>query len=210
VEIHSGRALNTILKDLTKASATALLARPSSTLTRDVLWHINLRPTDVDGGNPGLLKSAAHLHWPTALLADEFRAARDTVSSLFAQDIRQARTGSIGVGQVNDLQAALEAIRMQLSTRATDVKAGDYVQAVHFLCDLTDAVRALDYPDVDRLTDPHFFSQAMTVSELAAYMGANSLAFAPATPADEAAYDRLYQALVDCHAAGSRQLAFNP
>jgi len=209
VEIYSGRALNTLLKELIGANPTALLSRSSKTLTSDVLGHINLRPADVDGGNPALLKNADHLSWPLVLLGDEYRAARHTVSSLFAQDFQQARTRSVGTRQLTDLQAALDAMREQLSGHAIDVNASDYVQAVRFLYDLSDAAAALDYPEVGPLTDPHLFSQAMTVSELAVYMGAKRLAFAPATPADEAAYDRLYQAMVDDHAAGSRQLALN-
>src|SRR5262249_36291178 len=54
VEIHSGRALNTILKELTSAGPNALLSRPSMTLRPDVLGHINLRPVDVDLGNPAI------------------------------------------------------------------------------------------------------------------------------------------------------------
>jgi hypothetical protein len=209
VEIYSGRALNTLLKDLSGAGPTALLSRTSRTLALDVLAHINLRPADVDGGNPALLKHADHLPWPIALLGDEYRLSRQTISSLLAQGIRQARIGRIDPQALNDLQAALDAMRKQLSTRATDANAKDYVQAVRFLYELSDAASALEYPDADRLTDPTLFSKAMTVSELAAYMAGKRLTFAAAVPGDEAAYDRLYQALVDLHAAGNGQVALN-
>src|SRR5262249_45341977 len=152
VEIYSGRALNTLLKDLTSADPTALLSRPPKTLASDLLGHINLRPADVDGGNPALLKHANHLSWPLALLGDEYRAVRHTVSSLFAQDFRQARTQSVGTRQLADLHAALDGIRKQLSSHAGDVSAGDYVQAVRFLYDLSDAAAALDYPEIGSLT----------------------------------------------------------
>jgi hypothetical protein len=208
VEVHSGRALNTLLKELTGANPTALLSRTSKTLTSNVLGHINLRPADVDGGNPALLKHADHLSWPLALLGDEYRTARHTVSSLLGQDFRQARARSVGTRQLTDLKAAIDAMRERLSSHAIDVNASDYVQAVRFLYDLSDAAAALDYPEVGQLTNPDLFSQPMTVSELAAYMGAKRLAFAPATPADEAAYDFLYRALLDCH-AGNRQVAIN-
>jgi hypothetical protein len=207
VEIHSGRALNTLLKEWIGAGPTALRSRPSRTLASDLLGHINLRPADISGGNPALLKHADQLSWPLALLGDEYRAARHTLSSLLPQEIRRARSGRIEPHAVSDLHSALDVMRKQLSLHANDLNANDYVQAVRFVYDLSDAITALDYPDVGRLTDPHWFSQAMTVSELAAYMAANRLAFAPATPGDAPAYDRLYQAMVDGHAAG--QVALN-
>jgi hypothetical protein len=209
VEIHSGRALNTILKDLTGAGATALVSRTSKTLPPDVLGHINLRPADVDGGNPALLKHTDHLSWPLALLGDEYRATRHTIGSLLDQGTRQARSGLLDPQALTDLQPAIGAMRKQLSLHSIDLNAKDYVQAVRFLYDLSEAGAALDYPQLDRLMNLGFLSQAMTVSELAAYMGDKRLAFAPATPGDVAAYDRLYQAMVDCHTAGSRQLALN-
>jgi hypothetical protein len=209
VEIQSGRALNTLLKDLTRASPASLLSRPSRTLPADVLGHINLRPADVDGGNPALLKHPDNLPWPTALLGDEYRTTRLAVGSLLAQGIRPPRSQNIGQRQLNDLQAALDDMRKQLSAHAIDVDARDYARAVRFLYDLSDAGRALDYPEVGRLNDAHLFSEAMTVSELAAYMAGQRLVFASAVPGDEAAYDRLYQALVDCHAAVAPQVALN-
>jgi hypothetical protein len=209
VEIHSGRALNTLLKELTSASPAALQKRPSRTLPSDVLGHINLRPMDVEGGNPALLKHADQLSWPLALLGDEYRSTRHTIALLLAQGTLQARSKSLDQRQLNDLQAALDNMRARLSAHKDDVNAGAYAQAVRFLCDLSDAATALDYPQAARLSDPHLFSQAMTVSELAAYMGAKRLTFAPAVPGDEAAYDRLYQAMVDCHAASAPQVALN-
>jgi len=209
VEIYSGRALDTVVKDLTSAGPTTLLRRPSRTLSPDLLAHINLRPANSDGGNPALLKLADRLSWPPALLGNEYATGRHTLSSLLGRGIQQARSGRLDPHAVNDLQSALNAMRTRLSAHAIDVSAGDYVQAVRFLYDLSGAIAALDYPEVDRLTDPHLFSQAMTVSELVTYLAGKRLAFAPATPGDEAAYDRLYEALVDCHAAGARQLALN-
>jgi hypothetical protein len=208
VEIHSGRALNTLLKDLTGASPAALLSIPAKTLSLDLLGHINLRPIDIGEGNPALLKLADRLSWPPALLGNEYATGRHKLSSLLGQGIQQARSGLVDPHAVIDLQSALDAMRTRLSAHAMNVSAGDYVQAVRFLYDLSDAARALDYPQVDRLADPHLFSQAMTVNELAAYMGAKRLAFAPAVPGDEAAYDRIYEALVDCH-TGAHQVALN-
>jgi hypothetical protein len=209
MEVHTGRALNVLLKDLTSTDATALLSRQSKTLPSDVLRHINLRPADVDGGNPALLKQADHLPWPPALVSDEYRAARHTVGSLLDRGIRQGRSGPVDLQAFTDLQTAVEAMRKQLSLHATDLHPKDYVKAVRFLYDLSDAGAALDYPELAHLIDPSFLSQAMTVTELAAFMAGKRLAFAPAMPGDEAAYDRLYQAMVDCHAFGSRQVALN-
>ena len=110
------------------------------------------------------------------------------------------------------MQTQIERARGRLVKKINDIRTMDYIDAKRFLYDLEDARQAIK----DNEAQTHqqfqkFISGGKTVKEIADFMTANGLKFAPATLRDEAAYRALHSALVALDVAYNAQYpAQNP
>ena len=194
--IWSGSALNSLLLDLQKASASNGAA-PSPPLSADVLMHINLT-TAQKGANTGLLKSGK-LFWPLLLRRERFGSDRHAVDDLVTEVVNDATTGRMNADGIERLMQRLEAMHRELSVFIHESNgywtSSMYVDAKSFLHQLEDAVRALQQPDAASYFNGKYAAKGESVADLVRYMTERGLVFAPAVPGDEASYKALHRAM---------------
>ena len=192
-EIWSGDALNALLRDIQKLEEKGLKG-PDKTLDQDILRRINV--TTQQGGNVGVLKNEAQLHWPLALRTEETRDTREQLDSLVKEAVNQAMNSStVSAETLKQIDAATKQLRDRLTRQVGDLPFAQYREAKRFLNDLDEARRALEKPDAGKYFTGRYAANGKSVSELARYMAQQGLLFAPATSGDEAAYTALHRAL---------------
>ncbi|HMC65258.1 MAG TPA: hypothetical protein VKI65_10000, partial [Gemmataceae bacterium] len=148
------------------------------------------------GGNVGVLKNEAQLHWPLALRTEETRDTREQLDSLVKEAVNQAMNSStVSAETLKQIDAATKQLRDRLTRQVGDLPFAQYREAKRFLNDLDDARRALEKKDAGKYFTGTYAASGKSVSELARYMAQQGLLFAPATSGDEAAYTALHRAL---------------
>lgn len=198
-EVWNGKALNVLLKDLTKQeldkASVKSLVLPEATLRQ-------LNVTSGNNGNLGLLKDKGRFNWPIALADDELisKEERDAMSIQAEQLVTKAMNGSLDVKAFKDLKANIDKLNEKLPKKVLKIPTPQYMQAKRFLESFDEALFALqDTKMAEAYVDyQNFIKGGKSVQELVDYMAKQrGLTFAPASPGDEGAYEVLYSALAN-------------
>ena len=197
-EIRSGKALNDILADLQKRSATSgSAARGGLPLLLDKadLAHINV---SARAGSIGLLRNAGHVNWPTALSGSDFAAERERLSRRTSEAIQKIKAGGLADGAaLDELQGDVYRLYKRLRDQGTDFPPSQYAEGLIFLRDFQSAIKGLWQLDVANYFNGKYALKANTVADLVKHMTEQGLHFAPAVSGDEPAYAMLHGVLAD-------------
>jgi hypothetical protein len=193
-EIWSGTALNDLLFELRRLQAAGGYG-PGVRLDPALLKQINVTP----GGsqNFGLLRDGGKLQWPLALRASTFAEGRQQIDQLAPQAVQQAQTGSVDADTLNAMTNAATMLREQLRQNVSTIASNQYIEALRYLRQLGDAIRALQDPKVSNFVNGKWQARGNTVAELVANMSQDGLRFAPAVAGQQAAYVAVYRAMAD-------------
>jgi hypothetical protein len=207
-EVWSAKSLNDLLTSIQDLRNKGIEG-PQVLLDAEVLKSINVT-TGKGPGNPGLLKEAGPLKWPTPLRmlepAEPTKELRTQIDALLADGKRQALVrGRVDPGLAKELERNIEALRKHLGNRINELSLSDYSESKRFLSQLDDAVAALQQPDAANYISGKYSARGATVKELVTYLSDNGLRFAPATGGEEGAYAALQQALAQYTAAVAKQ-----
>lgn len=208
-EVLAAKALNDLLVDLQRLQARGVEG-PAVPLDQQLLAKINV--TAGNGGNTGLPKQE-NLHWPLLFARSEFRSEREQIDSLMQQAARQATSGQMDAGTIEQIRGVVRSLEGQVkklaragwSEKTTDM---DLIGAKRFLGEVHDAVNALQNPDVGQHLNGAYAAKGRTVAELLAHLSSQGLRFAPAVNGNEAAYRALHRALAS-YSLGMHQRAGN-
>jgi hypothetical protein len=193
VDIRSGKALNTLLRDISQAHARGRRG-PRVELKAEVLRQVNVAPRP--GENFGLLRGGGKLTWPLAFAGDKFRADRENVEGQLIRALRALEQGTAPAeGVLQDLNNGVERVSATLMAEVNEIPVGQYIEARRYLNYLVGAARAVRAADARKYLDGTYTAQGKTVQELVDRMTRLGLTFAEAVPGQEAAYQALYQAL---------------
>jgi hypothetical protein len=194
-DIWSGKALNDLLRAIQDGHSHGLTG-PTVMLSTDVVQHINLS-TGVTYGSTGLLRDGGKLKWPFILRQSQFADPRAKIEGQVQQAVKQAQTGEVDVGLLEDLGASLKLMEQTVDARVLDITPTQYVQAMRYVRELKDAYKVLQQPDVAKYFRPAWLAQGQTVAELTRQMTQQGLRFAPAVSGDETYYTSLHRSMVD-------------
>jgi hypothetical protein len=196
VDVVSGYALNTLLKDIGRRPGYA--DGPVVALDPKVVRQVNVTSRE-NGGNVGVLKfvkDGAPLPWPLPLQGAAYQKQTQRLDQLTADAVNMVKNnGAVDPGTVNDLRADVNQLKEMVSANINELTPSQSVEAKRFLNQLDDAVLALKQQNVANYFTGRWAARGKTVADLVAYMNANGLTFAPAVSGDEAAYAALYNAL---------------
>jgi hypothetical protein len=195
-EVWSARALNNLLKDASKITATSADASIPP-LSDDVLAKINVTSGK---GDVGLLKGA-RLAWPLLLKRADFEKEREHLNYLAQRIVQQAGAGQIKPEDLEAMNAGVDQLQQRLGSLARE--AGDnatwtqtmYSEAKSFLGQFEQAVRALQQPDAANFLSDKYSLKGKNIADIVKFMTEKGLQFAPATDGGQAAYNAVYQAL---------------
>jgi hypothetical protein len=197
-EIWSAKALNDLLNELQKQAAKGVMATslgPNDLLDPDTLQLVNVTSAS-RGGNIGLLKNGGRLNWPSAVCGAEFKEARERLSGLVQDAVKEAEFNNrVDPGSLKQMKDDLDRLQRQLSRNVGDLSPSDYIEAKRFLSSLGDALRVMGQTDAASYLNRKYAAKGKTVPDLVKYMTDNGLQFAPAVAGDETAYVALHRAL---------------
>jgi hypothetical protein len=193
-EIWSGKAPNRILQAIQRQTAQGVQG-PNVPLDPDTVAHINVTSGE-NAGNYAMLKNGGKLTWPDALLDSAFDDNRKKLDQLSAEAAQQVQSGAVDGATVRNMKKALGSLQTELRQNVSNIDINDYSQAKDCLRNLDGAIKALQDPNVGSIASRRWSAQTSTVADLTQQMTRQGLKFAPALPADQAAYNALYQALV--------------
>jgi hypothetical protein len=200
VDVVSGYALNTLLKDIGRKPGYA--DGPAVALDPKVLEQINVTSRE-NGGNVGVLKfvrDGAPLPWPLPLQGSAYQKQTQHLNHLTADAVNMVKNnGGVDPGTLNDLRADVNQLKDMVSASIDELTPSQSVEAKRFLSQLDDAILALKQQNVGNYFTDRWAAKGKTVADLVAYLNANGLTFAPAVGGDEAAYAALYNALAEYH-----------
>lgn len=195
-EVWAAEPLNALLVELNKLQVQGT-DLPEVELTKEMIAHTNLT-SGVSDGNVGLLKNDGKFRWPTALRTAAFAPRREHIEALAAHLVKQARDGDVDLDNVDEAAAMLDKAQDQLRGQVSRLSAPQYIEAKRYLNDLKAAFKVLGQPDASSYFKGDYAAKGKTVAELVQHMTKKGLKFAPAAPADKAAYLALHRALADC------------
>lgn len=195
VEIVSGKSLNILLDDVrTFPLKKANLENPIQ-LSDDVLKQLNVTTRNA---GVGLLRNNGKFVWPVALTdlvpVDQRRALEKQVQIVVAN----AAAGKVDVQVLADINLRMDEIKKDLAKKINDIPSGKYLEADRFLSDFREARQGIEEGQMavqDKFT--RFIQGGKSMQEVADYLVANGLRFAPAAAGDEAGYRALHSALVN-------------
>jgi hypothetical protein len=200
VDVVSGYALNTLLKDI--GCMPGYANGPAVALDPNVVQQVNVTSRE-NGGNVGLLKfvkDGAGLPWPLPLQGSAYQQQTKRLDDLTADAINMVRNnGGVDAATLRDLREYVTQLKGMVSANINDLAPSQAVEAKRFLNQLDHAILALKQQNVANYFTDRWAAKGKTVADLVAYMNANGLAFAPAVSGDEAAYAALYNALAEYH-----------
>jgi hypothetical protein len=210
-EIWSGKALNDLMVGIRRMQAQGIQG-PTVPLDPAMLKQINVSAgaTGTGTGSIGLLREGGKLYWPLPLKRSAFEEERRKVDQLTAQAYRQAGSGSVSAGTLEDLTAAVDTLQSELKRNISKVSANDYIKAKRYLNQLESTVKMLDSPNVSKYVTGTWAAKGATVAQLTANMTREGLIFAPATQGDEAAYRALHSALVQYYTPSASVRSWDP
>jgi hypothetical protein len=197
-EVAEGRSLNVLIDDAAKyPGKTPVSEFP---LDSNMLSHLNVKPAGIGKYSLGMLRNGGKLNWPIALI------------DMLPQDVRsemQAKAQALAQGAITgkepdhaaarDLEKMIDRASNQLLKKANEFGSREYMDANRFLSELENARRAIDNYNASAQVE---FQKAVakgditSMNDLVNTMVRKGWRFAPALPADEAAYQALYSGLV--------------
>ena len=200
VDVVSGYALNTLLKDIGRKPGYA--DGPAVALDPKVLKQVNVTSAE-NGGNVGVLKfvkDGAPLPWPLPLQGSTYQKQTQRLNHLAADAVTMVKNnGGVDAGMLTDLRADVNQLKDMVRANINELTPSQSVEARRFLNQLDDAILALKQQNVANYFTDRWVAKGKTVADLVATMNANGLTFAPAVSGDEAAYAALYNALAEYH-----------
>lgn len=209
-EIWSGKTLNDMLANAQQMTARGVQG-PDVPLNAQLLKNINVSVKQQ--GNASLLKEPEKLKWPLSLRTlppkDTARELRDQIDNLMVQGKKQAMTGDVDAGVLDELDRSISKLRGMLKDQVSNISFGDYTAARRYLTDLDQAVTILKQADASKYVSGAYAAKGHSVNELVDYMSQNGLKFSAATAGDEGAYSGLYQAFLR-YTLGSNSMSTNP
>jgi hypothetical protein len=174
-------------------------------LDEDVIKHLNVAKKY---GNLGLLRNSGQFTWPAALSTLIPPEERANISTETQRLFGQAANARVDPNTLREVRDDIDKIRSRLKKSVNDIRQIPYMEAARFLNDFDDALTALENGDATAHIDfQKFANGGKNVQQLANYMTANGLHFAPAANGDEAAYQALYDALVGWSVGLENQVA---
>ena len=195
-EIWSGTALNDLLRSIQTAQTNGT-SGPEVALSPNVLKHVNMT-TGKTAGGIGLLRGDGKLSWPFVLRQPTFKEPREKLNELLPQAVKQAHSGQVDVGLLNDINAAVKDLEQAVDAgAASDLTPTQYIQGARYLRELKQSTRVLQEDDVAKYFRSEWTPQGSTVADLVKQMTQQGLRFAPAVSGDESYYTVLHRALVD-------------
>jgi hypothetical protein len=136
------------------------------------------------------------LNWPSAVCGAEFKEARERLSGLVQDAVKEAEFNNrVDPGSLKQMKDDLDRLQRQLSRNVGDLSPSDYIEAKRFLSSLGDALRVMGQTDAASYLNRKYAAKGKTVPDLVKYMTDNGLQFAPAVAGDETAYVALHRAL---------------
>ncbi len=206
-EISNGKALNVLLKDLSKLRVKAGSISTNS-IHPNILQQINV--TFGDNGNLGILRGG-NLEIPVALQEESIvpKQVQKDITFQAKTLYEQASRGNIEAAVLKDLRNNLEMIRENLSKNVNNIPTRHYIQGNRFLNHFNEALRALETNNFATKVNKYqeFVQQGRKLDEFVGFMVDNGLSFAGATPGDEAAYEAIYNQMVNLDIALNAQFA---
>jgi hypothetical protein len=201
-EIWSGKSLNDLLAAIQQAEQQAGLRGPVVPLDDELLRHINFT-TGTSQGSPSMLREG-RLAWTPTLRRSTFDTDRKQADRLVADLTRQSGGAD---GALDSLVECTDRLRSQLKKQVAEVQPNDYIQAVRYLNQLQETLRAAQRQGGAGSLASKSSVQAGSVGELIAQMGRQGLRFGPAATGDEGAYNAMHQALLAYDSGLSRMTA---
>jgi hypothetical protein len=144
----------------------------------------------------GLLRNGPNLQWPFALTAEGFDAARAEIDGLMKTAHEQLAAGNPDGNVLRQLNKSLDQLEAKLRGAIETMLPTQNIQAMRFVRELRDTVRALQQPDAAAFFAANRSIPASSVGELVQTMMARGLTFAPAVSGAEPAYSALHAAMV--------------
>ncbi len=183
-EVRSGKSQNILLPYLDKLLRVGIQG-PPVTLDPGMLRWINVT-SGKGGANIGLLRDGGKLDWPLALRG----ATQKKLAPIFPQLVSAATSGGIDLDMYNTASKGITALRSELSQkfRKETIDAGLYLEGKHFLDSLDSSLQMVRSPSAAKYLDGTFAATGRNVPELVYNMTSKGLAFAPATPGNDAPY----------------------
>ena len=203
-EIYSGDALNDLLVQPRRQPGNEDATKSETPLPLDEqsLKHIHVTR---GAGSLALIKNDGALTWPMALNGQEFKGERERVTALVRDALDQARSrGAVASKTPADLRLESAALKERLRRLSDHLEPQAYREAIVFLKNLDDTIRALGQPDVKDFVTGKYDLKARTVPELVNFMTSSGLQFARALPGEEGDYLTLYRALDEYDRAVNR------
>jgi hypothetical protein len=194
-EVVTGKSLNILLEDLSKFNSKQLRSQTVG-VDEDILKLVNVTGSN---GNLGLLRNDGQIPWPSAfidnttVLATKQREDIDNYAKVLFNQAANNAGGKLDPNVLRNLEMAVGKLRDSLTKNINTLGTQSYLEGSRFLDSFDAAVVALRKGDAVLYLDfnQRFAKGGKTVQELVAYMSQNGLAFAPAMPGAERAYQVL-------------------
>jgi hypothetical protein len=206
-EITNGKALNLLLKDLLTFRPKVSSFEPPP-LSEGVLAQMNVTKSTY---GMGLLRDNGKISMPSVVKERMTLKEREDFEKKLETMVKDANAGRINKDTLADVRNEIERVRDELVKKVNDIPTAPYLEGKRFLQELDEACRAVDLGEAINQRDFQIWLEkgkgTRGVKELVDYMGDNALRFGPATPADEASYRAVYQALASYDLAMNQQYA---
>jgi hypothetical protein len=191
-EITNAKTLNAML-DLIKGMAVKGAYGPPIPLDPYQLKQLNVT-VGKEGINVGMLKEPK-LTWPLCL---QSARQKDKISTLLMTATSQAAMGALDAKLYKDLNVQIAAMNEDLRKQfhKEEIDGGEFLDGRRFIDGLTTNVKSLRDPTAQRMLEGSYAAKGRNVQELTSYMIQQGLAFAPANPGSEAAYQAIHDAFV--------------
>jgi hypothetical protein len=205
LEVWNGTALNAIyaaLKPLVRPEDPG----PLIPLDPRLMEQVGFTTGTVSSGI-GLLSNGPKLRWPLALTAESFDAPRAEIDRLMKTAYEQVAAGNLDGMVLRQLNENLDQLAAKVRGMIETMLPTQNIQAMRFVRELRDTVRALQQPDAAALFAANRGIPARSVAELLQTMRARGLTFAPAVSGAEPAYNALHAAMVTFYRTLTRPTA---
>jgi hypothetical protein len=198
-DVLSGKSLNVLLKHLVSQQTKGFRGLASIPLDDIDLNQINVSGPD-DTGNIGLvknLKQGDKLAWPTVLLGETYKEAREKLDSRLPNAVGLLRTQKpVPDGDIRDLEESVAKMVETLNGNIGDLSPTQYITGKRYLNMLQDALTAMKSANAINYFNGTWVPKGKNVAELVDSMKKLGLKFTPATPGNDATYRVVHQLLL--------------
>jgi uncharacterized protein (TIGR03000 family) len=192
-EIWAGVALNQLLLGIQRQQAQGIKGADVP-LAPSLLKQINVTAGQ-SGGNLALIANDGKLQWPLALYGDTFQPYRQAIDTLAVLAYQQVKAGPVPAQTIANMTTAVNDLQTAVQASVDSMGANTWIQANNYVNDLQTLTQTLQNPDVGNYLNGTWTAKGATVGQLAQYMSANGLQFAPALPGQRGAYLGLQRAM---------------